>query len=284
MQPPNIKKTSGTEVKTALKTLLYADAGWGKTTQAVFMEKKYGKTLILSGEAGLNSISNHDMDYVTFSSYKADPKPNTSRLHDLQEWILSDDFQKTDYKCIVLDSLTEASSLIREEIRKEHGNKPNPVMWGDIKNATLGLVKQIRDLPLHVLVTALRQTNTDDNGVTHYGPACGGEGTQNEVMGVFDFVFGGTKKPVTAKDPASGNSHVMSVHHVMAGEQGGWKAKAREPLAVGKRRRIRPETRTGNITALFDDLEMSEEQWQQKVDAIQKQREQHAKQTEGAKQ
>ena len=53
MQPPNIKKTSGSEVKTALKTLLYADAGWGKTFQAVFMEKKYGKTLILSGEADL---------------------------------------------------------------------------------------------------------------------------------------------------------------------------------------------------------------------------------------
>ena len=70
-------------------------------------------------------------------------------------------------------------------------------MWGDIKNATLGLLNKFETL-LHVLVTALRQTNTDDNGVTHYGPACGGEVHRMKSWGFLTCVRW-NKKPVTAK-------------------------------------------------------------------------------------
>ena len=33
------------------KTLIYAPAGWGKTTQAKHMQKAYGKGFIVSGES-----------------------------------------------------------------------------------------------------------------------------------------------------------------------------------------------------------------------------------------
>ena len=84
--------------------------------------------------------------------------------------------------------------------------------------------------------------------------------------------------PVPYKDNATGKSVTMSVRHVIADEFNGWKCKAREPLTLGKRRRIRASTRTGDITELFSDLEMSNEDWEKKLAAQAKQQEQNQQQ------
>ena len=51
------------------KTLLYAHHGYGKTYQCRYYQKRFGKGLILSGEAGLKSIEDVAIDYLPFSSW-----------------------------------------------------------------------------------------------------------------------------------------------------------------------------------------------------------------------
>ena len=48
----------------ALNILLYGHAGCGKTTQIGKMHDRYGKGLVLSGEGGLTSISDKEIDYL----------------------------------------------------------------------------------------------------------------------------------------------------------------------------------------------------------------------------
>ena len=119
-------KTSGDEVKRAQKTLLYGHHGWGKTTQAAHLQELYGKTFIISGEAGLMSLSHLDIDYLAFNSWnkrgRNDPEKGIHCLLDIKEMVASDDFKKQGYKVIVLDSLTEAGDMLLSETKYEHRN------------------------------------------------------------------------------------------------------------------------------------------------------------------
>jgi hypothetical protein len=69
-----VKKTSDASVADASKTLVYAHAGFGKTTQAKYLADYYGKTFIISGESGLRSVLSADLDYLPFSSWDGERK------------------------------------------------------------------------------------------------------------------------------------------------------------------------------------------------------------------
>ena len=67
--------SSSTVDMTHQNTLLFGPPGVGKTTQAALLKAKYGKTLILSGEEGLSSIKDDDVEYMKFSRYAAHADP-----------------------------------------------------------------------------------------------------------------------------------------------------------------------------------------------------------------
>ena len=67
-------KTTDATVSSKSKSLVYGPHGSGKTTQCANYAKRYGKGIILSGEGGLSSISDMEIDYLPFSTFKAEPK------------------------------------------------------------------------------------------------------------------------------------------------------------------------------------------------------------------
>ena len=61
------------------KVLLYAHHGYGKTYQCRYYEKRYGKGLIISGESGLKSVEDVDIDYVPFTSWDGNHDPEDGK-------------------------------------------------------------------------------------------------------------------------------------------------------------------------------------------------------------
>ncbi len=252
-------KTSDETVKDAQKTLLYGHHGWGKTTQAAHLQEHYGKTLILSGEAGLLSVSNVDIDYLPFTSWagKSDPSNGVYSLKDLMMFMTNKEFRERGYKCVVLDSLTEASQMLTKEKFVEHKNNSNGFeKWSDIAGEMLGVVKQIRDLRMHVLVTALVTEQEDDNGRTEYWPMITGKNTQKQLAGIFDNVFCGVRASNETKDDKGQSQGVRVERYIVTEKYNGWQGKIRDP-----RRRVKPVERTGNIVDLFKRMEMTTAQF-----------------------
>ena len=108
------------------KVLLYAHHGFGKTYQCRYYQKRYGKGLILSGEAGLKSIEDVSIDYLPFTSWDGahDPEKGVFSFRGIWKMISTDEFQQAGYKWIAIDSLTEMSERLIEHLEKEHeGNK-----------------------------------------------------------------------------------------------------------------------------------------------------------------
>jgi hypothetical protein len=183
------------------KTLLVGQAGWGKTTQAKHYKRHYGKGFIISGEAGLSSIRNEGIDYLPFSSFDGsvdDANGIYSFIH-ICRLINSPEFKAAGYKWIMLDSLTELSDMVFSWADAKAtanaaatGKKQNGFeVWGDYKDRMVGACKFIRDLPYHVVLTALEKSSEDGNGETQYLPLLQGSAVQAQIPGIFDNVFFG---------------------------------------------------------------------------------------------
>ena len=61
--------------------------------------------------------------------------------------------------------------------------------WGKLADRMLGFIRMCRDLPFHVVCTALRtETYNDDGAIISVGPSFEGRKTGNEVMQYFSAV------------------------------------------------------------------------------------------------
>jgi hypothetical protein len=49
------------------KTLIYANAGWGKTKQAAYYQAAFGPGFVISGESGLITLAKDKIDYLPFT-------------------------------------------------------------------------------------------------------------------------------------------------------------------------------------------------------------------------
>ena len=243
------------------KCLLYGHHGWGKTTQFKHYQEAYGPGFIISGESGLSSIRSAGIDYLPFTSWngKSDPAKAEFSFVDIFKWTRTDDFKSRGYKWIGIDSLTElsdhsfkAAEAESEEAAKRSGKKANGFeVWSNHAAQVVGACKAIRDLPMHVLVTALAKENQDDNGNVEYWPMVGGKATMQQLPGIFDCVFCGVR---TTTPDASGAQQVVRL--IVTEEVRGWKGKVRD-----ENRRLRPIERTANITDLFKRMDMSDEEF-----------------------
>lgn len=239
------------------KSLLYANAGWGKTTQARHFKRHYGKGFIISGEAGLSSIRAEGIDYLPFTSFDGpidEAKGVYSFIH-ICRIINSDEFRTAGYKWIMLDSLTELSDMVfswadakATSTAAATGKKTNGFeVWGDYKDRMIGACKFIRDLPYHVVITALAKNSEDDNGDTKYLPMLQGNAVQAQVPGIFDNVFCGTTK--TTKD----DSGKLSTSRVtITAAYGGWQGKVRDESGT-----IQPVEETGDITTILLKMDVA---------------------------
>ena len=234
------------------KTLLYAHHGFGKTYQCRNYEKRYGRGLIISGEAGLKSLADTEIDYLPFTSWdgETDEERGVYSFRKIWSYVNSPEFVKAGYKWIAIDSLTEMSERLLENLEKKHSNTANGfVLWGDYSRIMTGALKAIRDLPVHVLVTCLAKEEKDANDNTQYWPLLKGNAVSKHTPALFDNVFCGVR--TTEND---GKNKPTVARYIVTDEVSGWHGKARDPL-----NRLSAYEKTDDITELLARMSATED-------------------------
>lgn len=139
------------------KVLVYGESGVGKT---VFASTAPRPILWLEAEGGTNSISDRsgiDIARVTgLETYR-------EALQYLQA-------NPDTYKTVVLDSFTETQASVMKEIMKRTVQKdpsrdefsPLFAEWGRLVGVMREIARGFRDLPMHVVITALEREDKDD--------------------------------------------------------------------------------------------------------------------------
>ncbi len=238
------------------KTLLVGQAGWGKTTQAKHYKRHYGKGFIISGEAGLSSIRNEGIDYLPFTSFDG-PTDESAGIYSfvsICKIIMSQEFRAAGYKWIMLDSLTELSDMCfawadnkAAATAAATGKKQNGFeVWGDYKDKMVGACKFIRDLPYHVVITALEKTAENDNGETQHLPLLQGSAVQAQIPGIFDNVFFGVTQTVKEDDKN------VTKRFVVTSSYAGRGGKVRDESGV-----VKTVEETGDITTILLKMDTS---------------------------
>jgi hypothetical protein len=232
------------------KTLLVGVAGFGKTTQAKHYKRHYGKGFIVSGEAGLSSIRKEGIDYLPFTSFDGpvDEAAGVYSFVSICRIIMSDEFKAAGYKWIMLDSLTELSDMAFAWAESKAaanaaatGKKQNGFeVWGEYKDKMVGACKFIRDLPYHVIVTALEKSTDNDNGETVFLPLIQGSAVQAQIPGIFDNVFFGVSSSVKEGDKQ------ITKRFILTGPYAGRNAKVRDESGV-----VNTVEETGDVTTIL---------------------------------
>jgi len=245
-------KTNDGSVSSASKVLLYGHHGAGKTTQIKNYKKAFGKGLILSGESGLSSIADVDCEYIPFTTFDREPKDGYS-FKQIVAHIMSDEFKSQDYKWIAIDSISELSQRCFQDVIAQSG-KDNITFeeWANYERKITWALKWTRDLPMHVLITALAVEESDDNGVTNYWPSLVQKKIQKGAPALFDHVF------CLLRKTSEQNGKVDVKRYIVTDEVRGWHGKARDA-----HRRLSPIEDVDDVTELLRRIYMSEEQFDQ---------------------
>jgi hypothetical protein len=241
------------------KVLLYAAAGFGKTTQAVHYQKEYGPGLIISGESGLSSIRNANIDYLPFQSFdgRIDPANGVYSFVEICRILQSKEFKDAGYKWIMLDSLTELSDMIMawattkaEQTAKDTGKKLNGFeRFGEYADKMIAACKYIRDLPYHVIVSALTKETENENGDREVLPSVQGNKVQGQLAGIFDLVLAGVK--VSSKTADGKGIEVKRL--LLTDDYRGFKCKVRD-----ERRVLKAVEETASVIDIIKRLEEAE--------------------------
>jgi len=179
--PLNIRKA-----KTALKEgvghakiLIWGNSGSGKSWLSATAPKPL---ICLTEKNGMVSIanSNQNADFVFIE--------NVAELRELIAMAKSGELKK--YQTLCFDSLTELQKMIRDGILNGRSSDQMKIQdWGKLAQRTIGFIREIRDLPFHIVCTALKSDSINEEGaVISVGPAFEGRKTGNEVMQYFSAV------------------------------------------------------------------------------------------------
>ena len=156
-----------------LKVLVHGPSGSGKTRLCATTG---GTPLIISAEAGLLSLRDHDIDYVTVNT-----------MQDMGE-VYSKLLQDTKYDWICIDSLSEISETVlnAEMAKTTNGQRA----YGEMANIMEQLVRDFRDLPKNVYMSCKQSKIKDEiTGGVLFGPATAGKKLQEALPYFFDEVF-----------------------------------------------------------------------------------------------
>lgn len=246
------RTTTGSEVTEQSNAILYALPGWGKTTQCINYKKAFGKGFIMSGESGLISISHEDIDYLPFSSWDGEHNPDKDvySFRGLCKMIGTEEFKAQGYKWIALDSLSEANDLLLRDLEHKFADDKNGFKkWGEFAQTMLGSLRWMRDLPYHILVTALAKETEDNNGRVNYWPDVSGKEVPKRLQALFDYVFAGVRTTDT-----SDAGEAIVERKLYADEVMGYHGKTRDP-----KRRIPAVIHTSDVAQVIKAVHMNED-------------------------
>lgn len=180
--------TSVTEKLAHLNVLIYGPPGVGKTVLAGSADAvpAMRPVLMLDVEGGTLSLkrTHPDVDVVRVQTWT-----DMQKVYDAL-------YKGSDYRTVILDSLTEIQKfsmygIMRELISKEPDRDPDvPGMreWGKNIEQIRRLVRAFRDLPVHTIFTALSAIEKDaKTGITQARPSLSGK-LSAEVGGFVDIV------------------------------------------------------------------------------------------------
>lgn len=169
-----------------LNALLYGRPGTGKTTSALGMART-GRVLLVDAEAGAKSIAlkNQDIPVDQIDVWPDDLSELTFDSLENLALDLADELRKDPdaYVGVVIDSMTELTKRLLEKqvdsaiVKAERLGKDRDRWqtelndYGVAANQMRMLLRRFRDLPLHVVMTALERRDVDDDGLVSYGPA-----------------------------------------------------------------------------------------------------------------
>ena len=227
------------------KLLMYTHHGWGKTYQCRFYEEEYGKGLIISGESGLASLSDKDIDFVDFIAWDKTDLPEDAfddqHLAFTQIYaLLKDKNIQKEYAWIAIDSLSELSELCMKHVENNLDNPEDLRKWGSYEKKFIGAMKFLRDLPMHVYATALAKEENNDHDGIEYWPFITQAKVAKRLPALFDHVWCGLRS--TKED----SSEVTIERHIITDEVRGWHGKSRDPY-----NRLKAVEHGGNVVELL---------------------------------
>lgn len=171
-------ESTGPSALTAMKIVVAAEAGNGKTTLASTIEPVLGeKVLVISAEAGLLSLQGKNVDYVELQSRWDEakgisvPVPKEQRIDRLREILVHVMKPETQakYKWLFIDSLTEINQNVLEMLEANpdfQGGSNTIKKYGELATRMRSLAKAFRDLPhYNVVFSALVKQENNSDGI-----------------------------------------------------------------------------------------------------------------------
>lgn len=259
----NPLRTSTGLAATITKTLIYGEPGSGKTWQLQNYQKRYGRGLILSLEAGLRTLKAADIDYLRITSWAGGSKPDAGEesywdWKDTRELISNPAFATFGYTWLGLDSLTELGDLCMNEVHRElttgPDGKPQAIknkydLYTIYNERMVAAVKWFRDQPYHVCLTALVRAKQDDNGADTAGPMIKGSAAAQQIPGIVDNIFFLTRR-ARAQQPTAPDQppqEPVIERFFLTDSYKGFFAKSRDPY-----RSLRTWEKTEDVTELLE--------------------------------
>lgn len=183
---PVITAASAMESGAPIKTLIYGPSGTGKTYLGASAPDPL---FLLTERQAIPSIaaSNPDAKIVYIETADELRKCVTEAMR-------KGTIEGAKFTTIVLDSLTEAQRMLRDEIENSPKRKGNGAEglsrqeWGILADKTRALVRALRNLPFNVVCTALMEDRTDDQDVRRIAPLFQGQKTGHEIPQWFTII------------------------------------------------------------------------------------------------
>jgi len=203
---------------THAKILVWGNSGVGKSWLAASAPNPL---IVLTESNGAVSVghSNPDADVIVIDNIKD--------LRTICGMAKSGKLNK--YDTIVFDSLTECQRLFKDEILGDRDTLKIQD-WGLLATRMLKFIRLVRDLPFHIVCTALADKLTDSEGViTMNLPQFEGKKTANEIMQYFSAVGYYFQKSTIVKT-SDGDEHKQLVRNLMFENTTKWMVKPCHPL------------------------------------------------------
>jgi hypothetical protein len=193
------RKKGGVQIMTAgdmdaseinAKVMLFGDPGAGKTWAAVTAPKPL---VLLTEQNGVTSIRESNPDARI--AYVSD----IGGVREILSMAYKGELKDMGVRTIVIDSLTEVQRLFKDEIieQKSADNEFTLRDWSILTEKMRKFMRTIRDLPYHVVCTALAKSELEETtGVRYVVPAFEGKKTAAEVAQYFNAVGYMAKKEV----------------------------------------------------------------------------------------
>lgn len=163
------------------KVLVYGHSGAGKTWLAASAPNPI---VLLTEQNGIQSVrmSNPNARYAY-----------TSSIEDVRDLLRAANSrtlgtEQDPVDTIVIDGLTEIQRMFKDEMMRERQTEEFSIaMWGELTEKMRRLLRLLRDVPYHVVCTALAETEMEGE-TRHVFPAFQGKKLYDEVMQYFNAV------------------------------------------------------------------------------------------------